>query len=428
MSTRKEPKVEPVPESMVPQWPDEPETETEFTVLDDVPPTAEEPMSLIPMVVPDPGQTHHLVVGMDTLAAMSEEEFTAKLAIMRKGQERIKIIMESLLVEGEDYGRVKGIDRPFLHQPGAEKLSKFYGLAVRQEAERIIGDGVTAPPLAYHVKSFVHLGDFDGPIIAMGYGEASSWEEKYRYRWEYPKCPECGHGLIKRKSPPQMAGKWNCPNWGGKDGCNRVFEPNDERIKPAQRVDNEDPFSMAETLVQMAAKRSLVASIRRATGTSGLFTQDDDSPSVRQQSGDAPVDDREPEVKAGPAIEVAVGGKTAAPTPEQLRRLVALSKEKDIGIPGMVSLFERLFGIEVEETSAALSVAAKALTADQLGKMLWTMETGEVPSEAASLSQQPSTDPAAGATLPTGGQTTPPPDTSTGDDKSIILEADGMPA
>jgi hypothetical protein len=336
--------------------------------------------ALAPMVVYEEPATHHLVVGMGTLAAMSEEDFDAKLAVMQKGQDRIRIIQDKLLVLGEDYGKVKGIDKPFLHQPGAEKMSNFYGFAVEQIAERLAGDGITSPPLAYHVKSLVHLGDFDGPVIAMGYGESSSWEEKYRYRWAKATCPKCGReGLIKGKADGKLKGKWWCPQREG--GCNSTFEAADPQVAPPAKVENPDPWSMAETLIQMAGKRSFVASIRRATGTSGLFTQDEDSPSVRQQVGDEPPE-REPVLTAGPEVEVGVGAKTSAPSMEQLQRLVALSKEKDIDKAGMAALFKRLFGLTVAETSPAITAAARSLTADELGRMLWTMETGELTEEA----------------------------------------------
>lgn len=372
-------KTDPVAEGQLPMFPDdEPAFEGEVV---------EENETLVSMIPP----SHHVVVGMGTLAAMSEEDFTAKLAIMRTGQDRIRVIMDQLLVNGEDYGKVKGIERPFLHQPGAEKLSNFYGFAVRQEAERIIGQravvkiGATeepgewlSPPLAYHVRSYVHLGSFDGPVVAMGYGEASSWEEKYRYRWAKATCPKCGReGLIKGKADGKLKGKWWCPQREG--GCNSTFEAADPQIAPPAKVDNPDPHSLAETLIQMAGKRSFVASIRRATGTSGLFTQDEDSPNVQQQVAGINQEDPEPAVSTAPAMNVGVGAKTAAPAAEQLKRLVSLSKEKDIGLPGMASLFDRLFKIEVEETSRAVSAAARALTAEQLGKMLWAMETGEVP-------------------------------------------------
>jgi len=360
-------KAEPIAEGQVPVWPGE----------DDTPVTSDDDLvtTIVPMT-PDPA-THHLVVGMGTLAAMDDDEFESKLAMMQKGQDRIRIIQDKLLIKGEDYGNVKGIDRPFLHQPGAEKLANFYGFAVEQVAERLVGDGVASPPLAYHVKSLVHLGDFDGPVVAMGYGEASSWEEKYRYRWAKAACPKCGReGLIKGKVDGKLKGKWWCP--GREGGCNSTFEAADPQVTAPEKIENPDPWSMAETLIQMAAKRSLVASVRRATGTSGLFTQDEDSPSVRQQVADTPQTEPEPVVTTGPDVQVGVGAKTTEPSMEQLKRLVTLSKEKDIDKPALAGLFKRLFGIDVAETSPAITSAAKSLTGDQLGKMLWAMETGEI--------------------------------------------------
>ena len=419
---------EPVAEGQIPMFPDdEPAFVTaEHTVevggTEPIGTPWDEAKRLVPMVIEEP-PTHHLVVGMGTLAALSEEDFQAKLALMKQGQDRIRTIMEQLLQKGEDYGIVKGIERPFLHQPGAEKLSNFYGFAVRQEAERLAGDGITEPPLAYHVKSYVHLGDFSGPVVAMGYGEASSWEEKYRYRWGKATCPKCGReGLIKGKADGKLRGKWWCPQREG--GCNSTFEAADPSVTPPGKVENTDPYSLAETLIQMAGKRSFVASIRRATGTSGLFTQDEDSPSVRDQVGDIPQDDPEPVVSAGPEVTVAVGGKTEMASSEQLARLVSLAKEKGLKKEQLAELFKRLFDLTIDASSPAISNAARGLSGEQIGKLLWTMETGEV-------------DPTTPSTTKSGSPTraTTPGDTSTGDEANPVdpanahqtLEADGMP-
>lgn len=338
---------------------------------------------------------HHVVVGMGTLAELPEEEYQLRKAAMARGIERMQDIVRSILVEGEDFGRVSGIDRPFLHQPGAEKLANFYGLAVEQQAERITrkdGEGLDVPPFAYHVKSYVHLGSFDGPVVAQGYGEANVYEDRYRYRNEQPTCPECGRqGLIKRKSPPNLAGKWNCPNWGGKGGCNRIFEPNDERIKSGGKVENPDLWGLAETILLMASKRSLVSSVRRATGTSGLFTQDPESPSVRQQvEGAGPSDDSVPEAKlVENAEKVERGGKTAEVTAAQIAQLSATSRAKDIGPAKIAEVIERLFDAKVDfgeatdraAQSQVILAAIKALGGDKAGALLYSLETGEIPKQ-----------------------------------------------
>lgn len=329
---------------------------------------------------------HHLIAGMAALARMDESEFEAAMVAIETGQRRMRIFQQRAMTKGEDYGVVKGIDRPFLHLPGAEKMTLLYGLACRQEAERITGDGISAPPLTYHVKTYVHVGSFDGPIVAMGYGEASSWEVKYRYVNAKPTCPNCGReGLVKRKTPPNLAGKWNCPSWQNLGGCNAIFEANDPQIASGGKVENTDPWSLAETLLQMAAKRSFVAATRRATGTSGLFTQDEDSPSVQAQSDGAPDDGNAPTVERV-EVSVARGGKADAPTPAQIGHLAKINKEKDLGPDAIAAAVLRVTGKDAGMPEGNRGVKGRHLlawlpenlTADEFGALLHTLDTGDV--------------------------------------------------
>lgn len=340
--------------------------------LEPLMPEDDEPITA--MVVAGP-TSNSVIVGLGALASMSDEDFEAKKLVMSRGLARVKDIQQSLMSSGEDYGRVAGISKPFLQLPGAEKLANFYGYAVRQEADRVVGDGVTSPPLAYHVRSYVHLGSFDGPVVAMGYGEANSWEEKYRWRWEYPKCEKCGHELMKGKPDSAMSGKYYCPGFRG--GCWAKYEMS--QVKPPSKVENNEPYGLAETLIQIAGKRSFVASIRRATGTSGLFSQDDDSPSVQQQAAASETSEA-PTVEAAPiGIQVAVGAKTTEATLLQHTELKKLAMEKGLNGAKIADILNRLFGMDVEPTGKAASDAAKTLNAEQMGQLLQTITTGEVP-------------------------------------------------
>ena len=355
-----------------------------------------------------PISQQHLMVGLGALAAMDETEFNQKLEMLRRGQERLEIIVKNLLTIGIDYGRVPGITKPFLQLPGAEKLHNFYGYAVRHEVERIVGerevivasDGTQvmtekwlSAPLAFHAKSYVHLGDFDGPIVAMGYGEANAWEPKYRYIFAKATCPKCGReGLIRGKADGKLKGKWWCPSREG--GCNSTFEPAATKedgsplVALPGKIENPDPSGMAETLIQIAVKRSFVASVRRATGTSGYFTQDEDSPSVQAQSDQAPPDaDEAPVVTAVAAgTTVSRGGKADAPTKLQLNLLGKASKEKDLGPQGLAAVIERVTQLapvlsgddRPAQGRSLLAWITANLTADQLGEILHTLNTGEV--------------------------------------------------
>ena len=336
------------------------------------------------LITTQPQTGHHLITGMAALARMDEGEFQAAMTAIETGQKRMREFQKRAMVKGEDYGVIKGIDRPFLHLPGAEKMTLLYGLAVRQEAERIAGDGIISPPLAYHVKSYVHVGSFGGPIVAMGYGEANSWEVKYRYTWAKAKCPACGReGLIRGKPDGKLKGKWWCPTREG--GCNRTFEASDPSIASPGKVENTDPHSLAETLIQMAAKRSFVAATRRATGTSGLFTQDEDSPSVLAQAEPETPDGGEAQVEK---VDVAVtrGGKADAPTPTQIAHLSKISRDKALGPDGIAAVIVRLGGQITlpdgdrgEKGRALLAyIESGAMTADQMGELLHTLDTGDV--------------------------------------------------
>lgn len=361
--------------------------------LEPLMPEDDEPITAMTVAGPI---SNSVIVGLGALASMSDEDYEAKKLVMQRGLARVKDIQQTLMSSGEDYGRVPGIAKPFLQLPGAEKLANFYGYAVRQEVDRLtrsITDTADVPPLAYHVRSYVHLGSLDGPVIAQAFGEANSYEERYRYRFEKRKCPNCGReGLIQGKKDGPLQGKLWCP--GREGGCNRKFEPGS--VPQAGKVENEDPYGLAETLIQIASKRSFVAAIRRATGTSGLFTQDADSPSVQQQSsddGEAPP----PTVEAGPiGISVAVGAKTTEATLLQHTELKRLAMEKGLNGAKIADLLARLFSMDVEPTGKAASDAVKTLNAEQMGALLQTIVTGEVPETPAERHDRIENEPDAG--------------------------------
>jgi predicted RNA-binding Zn-ribbon protein involved in translation (DUF1610 family) len=227
-------------------------------------------------------------IGLGSVMALSDEQFEANLILLKKGVERAKRLQQALLEEGIDYGTEPGISRPFLHKPGAEKFEKAYGFAIEYAVERKIGDGDKTPELEYIVHAKVHLGDTDGPVIAEGLGSCNTHESKYRYRQAKPVCPDCGKAtIIKGKADGKLKGKYWCATRDG--GCGHTFEPDSDKGRalaeqPTGQVENENPYDLANTILKMARKRAGVDAILTATGTSGLFSQDADSPSVQQEA------------------------------------------------------------------------------------------------------------------------------------------------
>lgn len=333
------------------------------------------------IIVVDSVPQQHLVVGVGALAAMDDAAFERNIEMLQRGQQRLVELTEKLLVSGQDYGRVPGIKKPFLQKPGAEKLCNFYGLAVRFEVDRIEGDGVIAPNLAYHVRAYAHLRDFDGPVVAQGFGEANTWEERYRWRDAKPTCPACNReGLIRGKPDGKLKGKWWCPSREG--GCNRTFEAADPAVIAGGKVENPDPWGLANTLIKMAEKRAHVDVTLRATGTSGFFTQDEDSPSV---TGQAEPEHPGVEVQVVADAQVERGGRDTHPTDAQIAMLGRISKERDLGPDRIAEVLTRLGNpVSIPEGSRAkkgqaLLLFVRSLTADEVGALLNALETGEVP-------------------------------------------------
>jgi len=211
--------------------------------------------------------------GTSALAALTEDEFTTRLAELKRGRERIATIQRELMDKDVDYGTIPGTPKPTLLKPGAEKLCDIYGLRADFDIERSVGDGVTAPSLSYQTRCTLHLGALDGPAVAVGYGAANSWERKYRYRLAERACPSCGMigTLLKsKKGKPE----WFC--WAKKGGCGSTFPIMDPQVtqQALGQIDNPDPWDLDTTLLKMAEKRSHVDATLRACAASGLFTQD----------------------------------------------------------------------------------------------------------------------------------------------------------
>ena len=249
--------------------------------------------------------------GVLGLALMSEEQFEARLAALKIGQERVRRIQLELMVgptkenpEGEDYGTIPGTKKPTLYKPGAEKMCKAYNLVATFEETWIEGDGETSPSLRCRMKCLLHVGNSEGPVVGEGVGAANSWERKHRYRATRRACPSCGsEGTIRKsKYPDKQTGDigWWCRD----ENCKVNFRSDDPAIvgQVSGEVQNKDPYDTENTLLKMAKKRSHVDATLTATATSGLFAQDLED----MEHGDVPT---------GPAPKA--NGTPATPPPAQ---------------------------------------------------------------------------------------------------------------
>ena len=93
---------------------------------------------------------------------------------------------------------------------------------------------------------------------------------------DWLKCPSCGKATIGR-SKEEYGGGYFCNKNNG--GCGSSFKKGSEGARELDGqqsgpVENPDPFDLANTLLKMAKKRSLIDATLQATRSSDLFTQD----------------------------------------------------------------------------------------------------------------------------------------------------------
>lgn len=181
--------------------------------------------------------------------------------------ERIRKIMKEVMKSNVDYGLVPGCgDKPTLLKPGAETLLTAFQLAAVPDQDTIMDLG-SADEVRYRVITPIqHIPS--GKIVGHGVGECSSDEEKYK--WRKAVCDQ----EWDEADPARRRNKW-CRGYGGKP----PYQVAQVRTNKAD---------VANTVLKMAKKRSLVDGSLTSTGASRLFTQDaEDLPEeIRNQDSD----------------------------------------------------------------------------------------------------------------------------------------------
>lgn len=149
-----------------------------------------------------------------------------QIGIAKKQNEALMQLMGELLQEDVDYGKVPGVPKPFLHQPGAQQLGLVFKFRPEFEKVDSIIDFDQDPVfVSYEYKCRLYNKETD-VFLGEGVGSCNNYERKYKYY---------------------------------KDQT--VYE---------------DPLDRQNTIVKMAKKRAYVDATLNVTGASRLFTQDED--------------------------------------------------------------------------------------------------------------------------------------------------------
>lgn len=158
-------------------------------------------------------------------------------------------LLQKELKQGKDFGIIPSTSKPTLLKPGAEKILMLLGISSEYELIEQVQD-YKAGIFAFTIKCILYK---NGTKITEGVGCCSTKESKYAYKWVYEK--EIPSSVIKE------------------DLVKKEFSgPYGKYFK--YRVDNDDPYTLANTVLKMAKKRAQVDAVLTVASLSEIFTQD----------------------------------------------------------------------------------------------------------------------------------------------------------
>ena len=195
---------------------------------------------------------------------LSVNEIISKVAKVRE-------VAACVMKDGIHYGTIPGTPKPTLYKAGGEILALTFRLAPRYEGERLpidLGDG--------HREYIIRCELFHittGAFIAAGMGSCSTMESKYRYR-PGPVTPT-GKAVPRdywdqRKTNPPAAQA----SIGGKGHSVKKIDGSWQIVIAGEPIDNPNIADVYNTVLKIAAKRSYIDAILKATAASEVYTQD----------------------------------------------------------------------------------------------------------------------------------------------------------
>lgn len=182
----------------------------------------------------------------EIVVAQSRQVLSA--ADIRAQVNLVQEVMRAVMKEGTHYGTIPGTPKPSLWKPGAEVLCATFRIA----PSYVIEDLSTDDAIRYRLTC-IGTHQTSGVVMGAGVGEASSDEEKYK--WRRAVCAE----EFAETPPNRKRVKYAKGKGGGHYTIEQI------RTEPADG---------ANTVIKIAAKRAQVAMTLTVTAASDIFTQD----------------------------------------------------------------------------------------------------------------------------------------------------------
>lgn len=162
---------------------------------------------------------------------------------------QLQVVVQSTLKEDHDYGIIPGTMKPTLLKPGAEKILMMFGLTSEYVFLNSTED-YERGFFAYTVKCILTK---NSQKITEGVGQCNTYEGKYRWRWVTEK------NLPDSVDPSTLQSRTK----NGQYGEYKEY-----------KTENDDPYTLANTVLKMAKKRAQVDAVLTVASLSEVFTQD----------------------------------------------------------------------------------------------------------------------------------------------------------
>jgi len=234
---------------------------------------------------------------------------------IRQQVNTIQHVMQAVMIKDTHYGTIPGTKTPSLYKPGAEKIMATFRLSADPE----VNDMSDGDQIRYQVK--VRLVSPSGVFVGAGIGEASSNEEKYK--WRNAVCDE----EFDEAPPDRKREKWNKGYQGAP-----AYKRQQIRTEPAD---------LANTILKMAKKRALIDAVLTATAASDIFTQDVEDLPAEYIDGDEQPQQQPSKPQAKKAPQQSTGGTgNGAATEKQINLLRVKLKQNNKTEADMCKAFE----------------------------------------------------------------------------------------
>lgn len=241
----------------------------------------------------------------------------------------IQEVMSAVMKDKEHYGKIPGCgDKPALFKAGAEKLMATFRIAADPEVEDL------STPDEAHYRVRVKGISASGQLLGAGVGEASSGEDKWKWR-----SAVCDQEFIETPEDRRRA-KW-------KKGGDGAYQVKQVRTQAAD---------VANTVLKMAKKRALVDMVLTVTAASDIFAQDIEELPEEMRDGEGGEDSpksglQPPQRKSSPPAQPAAQGQPPAPSGNvisdpQAKRFYAIYKNAGRTDEEVKAYLKAKYGIE----------------------------------------------------------------------------------